>query len=136
MKKEFFILTLPLIILQACIKDDIIDDFIADKLIINTPMDSIKIGTSVQYHATYFNNIGKIDSIQLDWKSSDTSVININNLGKVTAKNKGTVTITVSGLSSKNILLTDSDIVSVGDITTAQKLDKSGSLLQTRVGFI
>ncbi|MBL6447508.1 DM13 domain-containing protein [Fulvivirga sp. 29W222] len=91
MKRIFAIL----LILTGCIGTDIIDDEMEEKIVIESPLTSLKVGETHQFSAKYFNNIGKEEQVVFVWTSSDESIISIDNTGLATALKTGTVTLNV-----------------------------------------
>ncbi|UII34157.1 DM13 domain-containing protein [Fulvivirga ulvae] len=90
--KRLFIMLLTL---SGCIGTDIIDDEMEEKIVIDNPITSLKVGESHQFSAKYFNNIGQEENVVFVWTSSDESVISIENSGLAIALTPGTATLSV-----------------------------------------
>lgn len=92
MKNIIFYLLLSSL-LVSCIKDDIIQDRVAEQLRITMMPEIIAAGETFQFVARYTNNVGKVEEGQVEWSSSDESLLTINQEGLATAIKQGMVTI-------------------------------------------
>lgn len=112
-----------LLVLSGCIGTDVIDDEVAEKLVIENPLTSLKVGETHQFSAKYFNNIGQEESAVFVWSSSDESVISIENTGLATALAPGTVTLNVLAEG-----ITASLEVTAGNETSGEVEQRTASL--------
>jgi len=110
----------------GCIKDDFIDDSQKEELRLTSMVDSIEVGTTFQMEALFINNIGKAQNVGLNWSSSNTDVLSIDQNGLATANMLGRVTIYVS----YNNLISEIQ-VSVGNSTVLTPMEKSGLVATT-----
>ncbi len=92
MKNIIFYLLLPIIIV-SCIEDDIIQDMVDEQLRITMMPEVIAAGETFQFAARYTNNVGAIEEGQVEWISSDESLLTINSDGLATALQQGMVTV-------------------------------------------
>ena len=60
------------------------------------PIDSLPIGDRHTYTATFFNSNGMEEAVEIEWKSSDESIISIDNDGIAVALTGGTAIISAS----------------------------------------
>jgi hypothetical protein len=130
MKPNIFLLLLFVGLLQACIKDDIIDDEVDPVLQITNGLDTIGMDTSYQFEAQYFNNIGNPETINIEWTSSAPGIIAISPNGLATGLLEGSATIFVKG-DNGNEILTDSVIVAVGASNVVEPMERSGLIMTT-----
>lgn len=131
MKNSIFYLFTFVFAFQSCIGDDVIFDTIEPEIRIMNPVDSIKINTTHQFKFSYFNNVGQAETdIVPMWKSSDPSIISIEQDGTAFADNKGSATISVEYVSEEK-LVTDSIQVGVGAETVVTNTGRSGTIKTT-----
>ena len=117
----FFSLLLSL--LSSCIGDDIIADEVPERLRINNRIDSLKLGDSYQFEVMFFNNVGKQEDRQIDWLTSDATIISVDQQGLATANEMGTATITARvNLPDKAPVVAPFEVV-VSDQTTQVESD-------------
>lgn len=129
MKNLLFFLSLTFL-LQSCIGDDIIMDFVEPTIRINNPLDTIEINTSYQFEYSYFNNIGEETAVSPNWSSSDPTVISIDNDGLATALKTGDATIKVIYENASGFV-TEMINVHVGTSNSAGSTEKSGTIQTT-----
>lgn len=107
MKQSIFLLTLITLFFSACIKDDIIDDRVPERLNITNEIDSLQVGMTFQIETAFFNNIGQRTEPAIDWSSSDEDIANINANGLLTAVGPGNVNILARVTLEDNTVITD-----------------------------
>ena len=125
----FFVLS-ALILAQGCVKNDYIDNSVEPTLRIVNKIDSLKLNTSFQFNATYYNNVGKLETIVMDWVSSDTAVIKVSKTGLATAVKAGKSIVT-STYQSGGKVVKDNFSVTVGQETVVQENLKKGMVKTT-----
>ena len=104
--KILFYLT-SILILSSCIAEDIVDDFVPEEIRITSTLDAIVTGNTAQINASYFNNIGVTEDIDISWTSSNPNVLSIDSEGNIQAQMAGEATITAtSGISFDEIQIT------------------------------
>lgn len=120
------------IILNSCIKDDFLDDFVDPELRINQKVNAMALDSSFTFKARYFNYVGAEETIVPIWTSSNPSIITINeNSGKAQAIAKGESVIKATYFNG-SIFLSDSVAVQVKDsIVTTPPKQKSGTVQTT-----
>lgn len=117
------------IFFQACIGDDIIEDFVEPEIRITNPIDSLELDASYQFEFTYFNNVGRVQNVTADWLSTDESIISITSDGLANALQAGQARIQVSYSDGSNTSM-DEINVTVGDNTSSND-QKSGTINTT-----
>lgn len=132
MKKIFFLSLIASTLFSACIKDDIIEDFVEPELRITTSVDTIALDSTFQFQSIYLNNIGQETEVVTTWTSSNENIISINNQGLATALEMGETIITAEVVEN-NQRLTATKSVAVGAMTVVpvQPQAKSGSIATT-----
>lgn len=126
-KYMFFLL---FILFQSCIGDDIINDEVDPIVSITTNVQTIGIGESIQFEASYLNNIGIEEVIDKMWESSNPDIVEINETGLATAKNIGNAVISVTTISAEN-QLTDQIDIEVGQETVMDEASRIGQIRTT-----
>ena len=105
-------------------------DTVDSVLRITNSADTIAVGSSFQFDFLYLNNVGQAESVNAEWKSSNSDVISINNEGLAQGLQIGTSTITVE-YNDGNNTLNDSVEVQVGENTSVSTSQRSGSIATT-----
>ena len=130
MKQFAFALIAFSILLTACIKDDIIEDFVEPTIRITSFPDTLLLNSEFQFEYVYLNNVGIEEMVDAEWSSSNPQVVDINQSGLAIAKTLGSVVIEIT-YSSPNGSWTDQVLVNVGNTTVAGNTDKGGSIQTT-----
>ena len=114
---KFLIYFFPIVLLlSGCIGDDIINDTVDPELRIMNPIDSLTVGQSHQFDATYFNNIGLEETVDIVWNSSDLEVLNVEDNGLATGIKSGSVMVSAEAESLKEeFLLTVTEETVIND---------------------
>ncbi len=108
MKPPFFFVLCLVLLIPSCSGVDYIDDYVSPTVRITTPVKSLTIGTSFQFEASYFNNIGELTKdVNFQWESSDTEIIEIDSQGRVFPKKQGFARIIVKLISEERIEISD-----------------------------
>ncbi|MCI5054883.1 MAG: DM13 domain-containing protein [Flavobacteriales bacterium] len=129
MKRIVILSSIVILSMNGCVKDDILDDMVPERIMILNPLTSIEIGSTYQFQAEYFNNVGMMDSALLSWTSEDTSIVQISAEGLATAKDYGTTRIEVK-FAENNI--SESFDLEVSDSTiTVETGERTGTLKTT-----
>ncbi len=116
--QSFLIFIAAAFFFGSCIGDDIIEDTVEPEVRISNIIDSIGIGTVYQFEASYFNNIGRSENIEISWQSSSPEIISITNNGLASALTSGSSMITAEVAVSENNY-SDSFILFVGEETSS-----------------
>ncbi|MDY8136568.1 hypothetical protein [Aquimarina sp. 2201CG5-10] len=132
MKKAIHPLLLSVIFACAisCIGEDIIDDQVDPVLRINNPLESLAIGETHQFEATYLNNIGQEENVDLIWSSSDEAIISIDAMGLASALEEGEAIITVSTLDNSITSVANSTL-QITDETIVDNQSRTGTIITT-----
>ncbi len=128
--KYVFLLFSAVLFLQACIKDDFVEDTIDPEIRITTSPDTIAINSEFQFEAQYFNNIGQQQDVPLDWQSSDPSVLSIDATGLAQANALGEALI-IANYTSGGLTVSDTTSVVVGETTVVESLVGTGVIQTT-----
>ena len=105
--------------IMGCIGDDIIDDRVPEKIRITIFVDTMAVDESYQFEAMYFNEVGEEEAAPFIWKSTNESIITIDNNGLATAHALGSSVITVETTLNNGDIISDQQTVEVteeGDI--------------------
>lgn len=130
MGKAFVYILITTAFLSSCIGEDILLDAVPPSLRINSCLDSLEKGTTEQLEATYFNFIGEIQAVNINWTSSDNNVATINENAEITAVEYGETIITASYNSEEGLVI-DQIKVHVGNSTTCEQKLKNGTIMTT-----
>jgi len=108
---------------MGCIGTDIVEDTIVpERLSIGNQVSELRVGDSHQFNVDYFNEYGEPTMVQVNWTSSNSNVISIENDGVATALAEGMATITaLFGEAS------DAITVTAGASTTMASSVRSGT---------
>ena len=128
MKKIFYLL-LPILIV-SCIGDDFVDDMVDPELRILNSIDTIALNEQYQFEARYFNNVGQQENAEVEWTSTDETIISIDDTGLATALSLGQTSI-VSSTEVDGVIVQDSTLVTVGESTTQVIASISGEIVTT-----
>ena len=117
-KAPFYFLVSLALTLSSCIGTDILDVELFDPEVrIVSQVVSLEEGTTFQFMGIYLDEFGMEASANLQWSSSDETIISIDNTGLATAQMEGTAFITVSfdGLEDELAVLVNKSETNVGD---------------------
>lgn len=122
--------------LQSCIGDDIIQDFVPEQVrILNAP-DSIAIGESFQFDASFFNNVGGEEVAEISWSSSDEAILTIDEMGLATPIMEGSVVVTASIITTSQEELTDQVTIHVAtEVSTTPDLQERAVTIRTTSSY-
>jgi len=126
MKHTVYIILCTLLF-SACIGDDIIMDRVEETLRITSQAASIAAGETFQFEARYTNNIGETEEGQVAWRSSDESILTIDQDGLATAVAQGFVTISAEATLEDGSILKEEMEVEVSMVTVEIELPTSRS---------
>lgn len=98
--------------LHGCIGEDIIDDFVEPTVRIDNPVGGLKVNETYNYEAVYFNNVGEETETNVNWSSSNATIVSITNDGFATAISEGQATITAT-VTADNITVSASELITI-----------------------
>ena len=130
-KNVFTLLILGILALSGCIGDDIIEDRVDPVVRISNAIDTLKNGTSYQFEATFFDEVGMETMIDLSWSSSDENVISISETGLANALQLGSALILVEGLAPSGEQVSAELLLHVGEETIVSISERMGTLQTT-----
>ncbi len=93
MKRFSWSMLLPLFLLQSCIGEDLINDFVDERVTVVNPIDSLEISKTYTFQARFFNNAGLENALSIKWSSSDPLIASVTDQGLVTGLKAGQVKI-------------------------------------------
>ncbi len=114
--KNVLIVSFLAILLSSCIGDDIIDDMIDPVLRVNNQIDSLAVGSEFQFDIVFFNNVGVQEDTDVEWTSSDPSVIAVSRTGLAVALSPGEVEISVTAQTPDDDITVSFNVVA-GTVT-------------------
>jgi len=123
-------LFLLFIVFHSCIRDDIVNDEVDPIISITTNVQTIGIGASIQFEATFLNNIGREEVINKMWDSSNADIIEISDSGLATAKAIGNAVISVTTISAEH-QVSDEVEIEVGQETVMDEASRMGQIRTT-----
>ncbi len=129
MRILFFISLMTSFVLVGCIGDDYIDDFVNPGVRITNPADTLALGSSYQFEATYFDGVGMPQEKVLVWTSSDELVIAITDDGLAEALTDGESLITVT--VSDDPTISNSKLVATGLNTVLPPQERFATVAST-----
>lgn len=129
--RQLFILSLPLmLLLSACIGEDIIVDFVEENVRITNPVDTLGIGTTYQFEAMFTNQIGQTEQTTFVWESLDPEIASVTAGGLAEGVALGQAKLTCSvDLTDRTI--TDTLEITVGEETISSNDARTGKLRTT-----
>ena len=121
MKHGNLFLFIFFILLTGCIGDDIIDDRVPEVLRITQSIDTLALGETFQFEATYFNEIGDPEAVNINWMSSNQEVVFISEFGLAQGLSLGNATISAIASDKEGRTLMDEFRITVnasGDVSS------------------
>ena len=129
-----FLSVLSVLALSSCIENDFIEDFVQPELRITSTIDSLNVDSTFTFDASFFNNIGQNEDVDLDWSSSDESVVTVSDEGVARGIGEGDATITVSYFDPiENITVENSSNIAITTVFIAPPPEPE---LRTKEGVI
>lgn len=131
MKQLLFVICI--LFFASCIKDDFVDDFVQPEVRITASLDSLAIDSSFQGTATYFDNVGKEEFVDLVWSSSNEAVATVgSSSGLIKGVAAGSCIIRVRYLSGNTEIIDSFTLViSPVVVMTVVTGEKSGTVATT-----
>ena len=110
------------------LKDEILVEVKISSFKINNPISTLIANDTYQFTTLYTDAAGLVKTVDLQWSSSDNTIISINNSGVARGLKKGIATITASTINTTPILRSE---VMVSVPETIEKDNKSGTIRAT-----
>ena len=114
------------ILVSSCISDDFIDDMIEPRIRILSNIEQIPVGETVQLQAEYLNNVGILESVGINWTSSNEDILIVSETGELTALELGESIITAE-YDNGDFVATDSILVKTGSANIIESSSFSGT---------
>lgn len=111
----FLVLALSLLI--GCIGDDIIDDTVAARINFTNPLDSIAVGDTFQFQATFLNQVGLPEDVPVSWSARPASLLQILSNGLAIGLMEGEAWVIATADASGGAVR-DSFLITVGASTS------------------
>ncbi len=124
------LLFLPVLALGACIGTDLIDDSVPRELRILALPDTIAFGDTVDLSATYFNEIGREEGVDILWTSADPSVFRVTDRGQGIAVATGSTTLRAEANVAGQTVSEETGVV-VGRQTVTTVQTRKGTIRTT-----
>ena len=131
MKYTFLTLFIATLLLASCIGDDIIFDTVQEEVRILNPIDSLGVGDTYQFEASFINQVGQMEDQTIDWSSSDPSLLSIDATGLATGLERGAVELQASVERSGQDPVVQTMPLIIGDNTSANTNQRSGTIRTT-----
>lgn len=114
-----------LVSVSGCIGTDVLDGpEIEERLEIAPDRIAVLIGNSINAKATFYNSVGSVQQVGIDWSIEPSSIATVDQTGKVTgiAKGQGKLTANYMGLTDEiNVtVVEDENSVAVVDISAVR----------------
>jgi hypothetical protein len=132
MKRYYVFFIAGILILNSCIKDDFVDDFVEPRIMISNPLTSLAINNSYQFQAEYFNNVGSSEDVPLTWSSSDTTLMKVDENGLATGVDYGSVTLSVEFMDNN---VSEQLTFFISDSTTFDETGMRNGVLETTSSY-
>ncbi len=118
-------------ILTSCIGEDIIQDTVEPQLRINNPLESLAVNETYQFEITYLNNVGQEEAVDVQWSSSDETIVSINETtGLATALQEGEAVISAKTTVGENEILVENSL-EITDETVVTTMIRTGTIAAT-----
>ena len=131
-KLVFFILFIGF---TSCIQEDIVEDTIPEEIRITSTVNILNEGDIIMLEAFYYNNVGIIENKTINWESSNSTIISIDNASaNITALSEGVATITAKTISDDGEELVDNltiTVVASDEVVTPVETIKIGTIVKT-----
>lgn len=112
---KYLALLIPsLLFFTGCIGDDIIQDTVEAAIRIKNPIDSLTIGNTHQFEATYLNTIGMEEAADIIWSSSDMAILSIDDTGLASGLSDGVATVRAEVAETQEefqVIVTEEEVV-------------------------
>ncbi|MEK7256180.1 MAG: DM13 domain-containing protein [Bacteroidota bacterium] len=117
------------IFLSGCIGTDYVDDpTVPERVVISPNIDSLEVGQTVQFSATFFNEFGQEEQAAIAWKSTAPQVVSISGNGLATGLAAGPASIIASAENaSDTLILNTAGVSNSTDLRTGTFQDVPGS---------
>ena len=95
-RATFFLLLI--FVLQGCVEEDVLQDRIDERLIIDNPVSALAPLGTHQLRVRFFDNVGAEGQLAVEYSSSNTDIARISNSGLIEALTQGQTTISKARL--------------------------------------
>ncbi len=135
-KPSILSILIPALCLTACIQDDIIFDTVEETVRITARVDTLAVGDTYQFEARFTNNIGEEENRTMEWHSTNSEILSINESGEAMGLKKGQVSV-VASVNVDNIkLVSDTVRVTVDEETVENSDNEKGGSIQTTSSYV
>ncbi len=132
---KFLIYTLLVFSFSSCIGDDILEDNLDPEIRISNLIDTLAVNTDYQFTYNYLNNVGRSEQVDVQWSSSDPSIIAITSEGLASGLQTGSAAISVS-FDNGSSLIEETKTVVVGETTTEVNVTERIGTIATTSSYV
>ena len=132
--KKAILIAVCILPLFSCVKTDLVNDRVDPKLFISNPLSSLKEGDIYPFEVNYFNYVGKeIENPNVQWTSSNESVLTITEDGVATGVSGGmsTVTATLTTEEEAITIINTNNVIVSSDETEVDPVKFEGTIVTT-----
>ena len=133
-RATFFLLFIFL--LQGCVEEDVLQDRIDERLLIDNPISALATSSTHQLRVRFFDNVGAEGQLAVEYSSSDTGIARINPSGLIEALSEGQTTIRVSGISPEGVELSDSFVLEINEEGQTPEVQEGFGTIRTTSSYI
>ena len=131
MKYTYPILLSLVCLLASCIGDDVIFDTVAEEIRILNPIDSLGVGDTYQFEASFINQVGQMEDQTITWSSSEPSLVSIDATGLAIGLARGNALIEASVNRPDKAPVIQTLSLVVGDNTSENPNQREGTIQTT-----
>lgn len=136
MKPVFWLVFLTFI-LNACIGDDVVFDTIPENLRITNSAETLAVGDAYQFESRFTNNIGETEERDINWRSTNLSVLSISLAGLAMGVSQGEAMVIAEIILNDGRSVSDSALVVVSDTTTvSNNSDQRNGKIKTTSSYL
>lgn len=136
MKKSLGLSLFLMLFLFGCIEDDIIFDTVEESIRITAQVDTLAVGDAFLFEARFTNNIGQTESRSISWRSSDPSILTIDEAGMAEGLAMGEALVMAGIQSTDNGFLEDTIQVVVAQETVISEPQSRAGAIQTTSSYV
>ena len=133
-RATFFLLLI--FVLLGCIEEDVLQDRINERLIIDNPVSALAPLGTHQLRVRFFDNVGAEGQLAVEYNSSNTDIARISNSGLIEALARGQTTIRVTANSPEGVELSDSFDLEINEEGQTPEVQEGFGTIRTTSSYI